>query len=67
MRRDDEYVGKRVRKVQMGRWKRARPKRRCEDCVKEDMREREDSMKVNPRAEASERGKSAPVTPIDWD
>ena len=41
MRKDDEYVGKRVRKMQMGRRKRGRPKKRWEDYIKEDIRERE--------------------------
>ena len=40
VRRDVEYVGKRARKMQVGRQKRDRSKRRWEDCVKEDMRER---------------------------
>ena len=39
VRRDDEYVGKRIRRMQVGRKKRGRPRRRWEDCVKEDMKE----------------------------
>ena len=40
VRRDDAYVGKRIRRMQVGRKKRGRPRRRWEDCVKEDMKER---------------------------
>ena len=40
VRRDDEYVGKRIRGMQVGRKKRGRPRRRWEDYVKEDMKER---------------------------
>ena len=40
VRRGDEYVGKRIRGMQVGRKKRGRPRRRWEDCVKEDMKER---------------------------
>ena len=40
VRRDDEYVGKRISRMQVGRKKRGRPRRRWEDCVKEDMKER---------------------------
>ena len=40
VRRDDEYVGKRIRRMQVGRKKRGRSRRRWEDCVKEDMKER---------------------------
>ena len=40
VRRDNEYVGKQVRRMWVGRRKRGRPRRRREDCVKEDMKER---------------------------
>ena len=40
VRRDDEYVGKLIRRMQVGRKKRGRPRRRWEDCVKENMKER---------------------------
>ena len=39
MRRGDEYAGERIRRMQVGRMKRGRPRRRGEDCVKEDMKE----------------------------
>ena len=40
VRRDDEYVGKRISRMQVGRKERGRPRRRWEDCAKEDMKER---------------------------
>ena len=40
VRRGDEYVGKRIRGMQVGRKKRGRPRRRWEDYVKEDIKER---------------------------
>ena len=36
VRRDDEYVGKRISRMQVGRKKRGRPRRRWEVCVKEE-------------------------------
>ena len=63
MRRDDEYVSKRVRRMQMGKRKRGRPKIRWKDWVKKDMRERE----RKPRTETSGGGKSAPATAVGWD
>ncbi len=38
LRRDDEYIGKKVRKMHFGTRKKERPKRRLEDCVNEDMK-----------------------------
>ncbi len=38
LRRDDEHVGKKVRKMHFGTKKKERPKRRLEDCVNEDMK-----------------------------
>ena len=51
MRRDDEYVGKRVmgREVQGSR-KRGRPYKRWADCVKDDLREKGLSGEVYDRA-----------------
>ena len=40
VRRDDKYVGKRMRRMQMRKRKGGRPKRSWEDCVKR-IRERE--------------------------
>ena len=40
MRRDQEYVGKKMMEMELlGKWKRGRPKRRFLDIVKEDMEE----------------------------
>ena len=36
-RREDSYVGQRVQTLQTGR-RRGRPKRRCKDCISEDLR-----------------------------
>ena len=36
-RRDDEYVGKRVQRLRIGKRKRGRPKRRIRDCFNNDM------------------------------
>ena len=40
VRRNDEYVGKRIRRMHVGRKKRDRLRRRWEDRIKEDMKER---------------------------
>ncbi|XP_063598634.1 uncharacterized protein LOC134775107 [Penaeus indicus] len=40
VRRDEGYVGKHVRSMEMGRRKIGRPKRRREDCVREDKMQR---------------------------
>ena len=37
IRREEGYVGKRVRRMVVGRRKRGRPKRRWEDGIREDM------------------------------
>jgi hypothetical protein len=36
-RRDDEYIGKRVMGMEIGKRKRGRPKRRWFDCIREDL------------------------------
>ena len=50
-RKDDAYVGKRVREMIVGRRKRGRPRRRWQDCIKEDMKmvgvREEDAMDRN--------------------
>lgn len=38
VRREEGYVGKRIRKLVVGSRKQGRPKRRWEDCVKEDLK-----------------------------
>ena len=41
MRRDEEYVGRRVMEMEApGRRRRGRPKKRWKDCIKEDMQEK---------------------------
>ena len=40
VRRYYEYVGKRIRRMQVGRRDRGRPRGRWEDCVQQDMKER---------------------------
>ena len=71
MRRGDEYVGKRVRRMQVGRRRRDRPKRRWEGCAKEDTRGRGLNEDIGgnwkPRTEGSGGGKSVLATPIDCD
>ena len=37
LRREEEYVGQRTRKMVIGKRGRGRPKRRWKDCIKEDM------------------------------
>ena len=39
MRRDEEYVGKRVMGIEVQGSRRGRPKKRWADCVKDDLRE----------------------------
>ena len=52
MRRDEEYVGKRVMGIEVqGSRRRGRPKKRCADCVKDDLRDKGRSgKKVYDRA-----------------
>ena len=38
LRREEDYVGKRVRQLKVGKQKRGRPKRRWKDCIQEDMK-----------------------------
>ena len=40
MRRDEEYVGKRVMGIEVQGSRRGRPKKRWADCVKDDLREK---------------------------
>ena len=65
-RRDEDYVGKRVQKIKVGKRKRGRPKRRWEDCIREDMKVlglREED--ANDRT--SWRKKITTGDPKDWD
>ena len=64
--RGDEYTGKHVRKMQVERKKKGRPRRRWEDCVKQDNK-RYGSMKVMLGKEASGDKKSTLVISINWD
>ena len=50
MRREDEDVGKRVRRIQEGRKKIVKVRRSWEDCVKEDMWKKK-SVKLELRIE----------------
>ena len=38
IRREEEYVGKRVQRMNIGKRKRGRPRRRIEECYRDDMK-----------------------------
>ena len=64
IRREEGYVGKRVRRMVIRRRKRGRPKRRWGDGIREDM-----EAAGGTEEEALDRGKwrggSAPATPVE--
>ncbi|XP_063592190.1 uncharacterized protein LOC134769392 [Penaeus indicus] len=66
VRRDERYVGKRVRSLHVGRRKIGRSKRRWEDCVREDKMQR--GLSENDAADRKLwRRKIRTGGPINWD
>ena len=65
-RKEEDYVGRAIQQMKVGKRKRGRPKRRWRDCVKEDMEEA-GLQEADAHDRALWKDKSTPATPHKWE